>query len=105
MVSPVNRNWNAANPNIGGTISLSSSRQLKDCGEVNHNDRVIQIAIDVATIMPVTTPTIMPPAYAPSTTTAMVAMLSRPTAFEIMLQPSHKKFCCPCITPQNMGCQ
>ncbi len=47
----------------------------------------------------------MPVAYICSTTTAKAATLIRPMALLIMLQPSHRKFCFPCKTPQNIGIQ
>ena len=38
-----------------------------------------------------------------STNTMNTAADTRKTPLKMLTQPSHKKFCCPCMTPVNIG--
>src|ERR1035437_175184 len=103
IVSDVNMNWHAPNPNINGTTCCSRLLRSNGSAGNDHKSRDRQMQKPAAMPTPTSAPPIMPVAPPFNAITNTTAMTSRANPLMIADQPSQKKSCRPCSTPENIG--
>ena len=103
IVSEVNMNWHAPNPNVNGTTCFIRLWRSNRSDGSDHKSRDRQMTIIAESPTPIAAPAIMPVAPKPSASTRNAAIPKSPALPSMVAQPSQKKSCRPCTTPENMG--
>ena len=103
IVSDVNNTWLAPNPSTSGSTCRRNAALSYASGEADHRSRERQMPTAAQTPMPTNAPVIMAVAPPCKAKTSAAAAANRAAPPVIIAQPSQRKSCRPCSTPENNG--